>query len=349
MLTESADTCLGSVAADLPTLAVAVRMNMVAAITALTLLAISTQPWQETLDVAATPKASLENMYSTYVPYASVLNTTGFHAFLDAVAQPGANTSSPALLLNAHNAFALSLLANHACRHDLFGVCGVTTSVAHVGGWRHSYLHLHAGVLGGTRVSLADVQDRIRATVGVRAVAAAYLGTVSGPDLVPTAFDDAEIDAQLDASVLALLSNPTKGYALNRQGMAVVFARVLKWARNDLPQRDVIAFAVPYIAQVSPDDAAFLVQHKDALSISYFPYQPHIGGDLRPLCPQASSRPCFTSWMAGLVAASLVFLMAATFGTWWFIIRPRRCCWALGPRRYLPLDQQELEHLPLIN
>merc|ERR1712065_40687 len=95
------------------------EMNMVGVIATLVVVAISTQPWQETLDVAAGRKASLENMYSTYVPYASVVNTTGFHTFLEGVADPGANTSSPALLLNAHNAFVLSLLANHACRHDL--------------------------------------------------------------------------------------------------------------------------------------------------------------------------------------------------------------------------------------
>eukprot|EP00413_Alexandrium_margalefii_P040839 CAMPEP_0204602580 /NCGR_PEP_ID=MMETSP0661-20131031/56732_1 /ASSEMBLY_ACC=CAM_ASM_000606 /TAXON_ID=109239 /ORGANISM="Alexandrium margalefi, Strain AMGDE01CS-322" /LENGTH=282 /DNA_ID=CAMNT_0051613549 /DNA_START=35 /DNA_END=883 /DNA_ORIENTATION=+ len=245
--------------------------------------------WDRVLHAHVAPGA-LEGIPTNIVDYAAVAKDPDFGAFVKSL--EAANTSSLsknetyALFMNAYNALAIKMVADHACKRDLAGRCaGPIASIRDVGK-ATSVWDKPAGKIGGRVFSLQQVEDFLRAPGSLgedaRLHACIVCASISCPNLRPEAFRARSIDAQMTAQMTNMLSSPKKGMKLDRSAGVITLSKIFSWYAGDFEKAagGVLDFILPYVP--SPADRAYIASHKASLRVEYFDYDWNANG--KPPC-----------------------------------------------------------------
>lgn len=178
-------------------------------------------------------QGEINGIKSTLVDYNSLRqDPSRLREYLGQLCSVDVNQLSPAealaVLINAYNAIMLAIIVHYDPDHS---VKELHQRVPEGSIWRHKF-----ATLGGTKVSLDDVEHGLirnggfarRVTAGGRMHAALNCASLSCPDLQPTAFRAATLDAQLTAATRQWLANPRKNPGPDGQS-AVVLSKIFDW------------------------------------------------------------------------------------------------------------------------
>ena len=170
-----------------------------------------------------------------------------------------------AFWINVYNVFAVKIVA------DNYPV----QSIKDVGGLFKSVWKLEAGIVGGKRYSLNEIEHQIlRKMEEPRIHAAIVCASISCPDLSKDVFDSKNINKQLDSMVKVFLANPGKGMKVDAHGKRIFLSAIFDWFEEDFKiSGGVLKFLEPYI----PLNYQQVLKGRSS-SISYMSYNWSLNG-----------------------------------------------------------------------
>ncbi len=134
-------------------------------------------------------------------------------------------------------------------------------------------------MVGGERYSLDDIEHKIlrKKFKEPRIHFALVCASKSCPSLLPEAYVAERLDEQLTAAAQAFLTDPAKGFRLERKRVGdgdrsrVYLSSIFKWFRKDFEAdgRSLVEFIAPYVPE---DGRAFLEEQGEGVSIRFLKY-----------------------------------------------------------------------------
>ncbi len=134
-------------------------------------------------------------------------------------------------------------------------------------------------MVGGERYSLDDIEHKIlrKKFKEPRIHFALVCASKSCPSLLPEAYVADRLDEQLTAAAQAFLTDPAKGFRLERKRVGdgdrsrVYLSSIFKWFRKDFEAdgRSLVEFIAPYVPE---DGRAFLEEQGDVVSFRFLTY-----------------------------------------------------------------------------
>ncbi len=190
-----------------------------------------------------------------------------FDAYLIALAsanpQRFSYAAAMAFWINAYNAFAIKLVADH------WPVQGIKEIGRKVKGkvWNHKFANV-----GGKLYSLNDIEHKILRKMGdPRVHAAIVCASVSCPDLRLEPYAAKKLEAQLDEQVRLWLANPGKGVRLEEKKKVLRLSKIFNWFGGDFKKKN--GSALDFVILYAPSKKArYLAKHGKQLKIRYLPY-----------------------------------------------------------------------------
>lgn len=206
------------------------------------------------------------DVVQTRVRYRTLKQDPRWRRLIDAVAQSdpqelGSVKERLAYWINVYNIFAIDLV--------LGGY--PIESIKDLGSFFSPVWGITAGRIHGQKYSLEEIEHEILRPMGdPRIHAAIVCASVSCPPLSRTPFEAHLIDAQLDATLRAWLTNPEKGMRLDRESETLTVSKIFDWFESDFEAAGgVVRFILPHVA---PEDADWLRGRIDDVDIEYFDY-----------------------------------------------------------------------------
>ena len=171
-----------------------------------------------------------------------------------------------AFWINVYNVFAVKIVA------DNYPV----QSIKDVGGLFKSVWKLEAGIVGGKRYSLNEIEHQIlRKMEEPRIHAAIVCASISCPDLSKDVFDSKNINKQLDSTMRSFLANSGKGMKVDAHGKRIFLSLIFDWFEEDFKiSGGVLKFLEPYI----PLNYQQVLKSRSP-SISYLSYNWSLNGN----------------------------------------------------------------------
>lgn len=255
--------------------------------------------WDRALRAHVAPDER-EGIKTHVVDYAAMSVDPDFHSFLQSLEHVDTTSLDKngiyAVFMNAYNAFAMKMVIDHACKHNIFGRCkGPIHSITDIGikisGAASTVWLKPAGKINGKMYSLQQVEDFLRKpspyTDDPRLHACIVCASISCPDVRMEAFRADSIDAQMSDQMKVMLSNPQKGFSLDRSSGTLMLSKIFSWYAADFTRSvwSVVDFILPFVP--SDEDRRYLVDHRQSVKLSYFHYNWHANGD--PPCNCAKS------------------------------------------------------------
>jgi len=117
-----------------------------------------------------------------------------------------------------------------------------------------------AGRVGRRRVTLDEIEHETLRPMGEPRIHVALVcASVSCPPLRRSAWQAADLDAQLDAAWRGWMADPATGLRVDRESRTFYLSRVFDWFEADFePAGGVLAFVEPYLP---PDDRRWLARY----------------------------------------------------------------------------------------
>jgi len=139
-----------------------------------------------------------------------------------------------ALLLNAYNALAVSMVVDNPCKIKFGKFCWPSQSIRDLGGFFKSVWNLPAGTVAHKSYTLKMLETRIRTEFkDPRMHMCMVSASVSSPDLPAYAYRSAVIDAQMNESVRNFLNNTQKGLTINEAQKTMTVSSIFMWYMSD--------------------------------------------------------------------------------------------------------------------
>lgn len=264
--------------------------------------------WDRVLKAHVATSGELEGIPTHVVDYKGISLDQDFSKFVQSLenadVQNLTKNETYALFMNAYNALAIKMVADHPCKKSILGTCeGPISSITDIGwtvfGPASTVWLKPAGKIGGRTYSLQQIEDFLRTPTpfieDARLHACIVCASISCPNVRNEAFRANKVGKQMDDQVRDMLSNSKKGMALDRDAMRLTLSHIFSWYEADFERSagSVIDFVLPFIA--SEDDQKFLVKHKRDIKLAYFEYDWHTNG----------KAPCNCSHAGGHVAMQI--------------------------------------------
>jgi len=237
-----------------------------------------------------------EQIFTNLVDYVGVCTDHDFHDFIASLATVNVDVLDRdhtfALYINAYNAFAVKMIADHQCRRNMVGNKVPLRTIKDLGlsifGPYSSVWFRHAGVLGGKRMSLNTVEQYLRCPKGfgtdARLHACIVCASLSCPNLRVEAFRADKLEDQMEDQMHHWLTNPTKGFLLDHKSKEVKLSKIFLWFKGDFEKMQFREGSVTVLDVVSKyisnDDARFIRNHKKWVKMVYFDYNWNVNGQV---------------------------------------------------------------------
>ena len=172
-----------------------------------------------------------------------------------------------AFWINVYNIFAVKIVTDNYPLESIKDVGGLFKSV-----WK-----LKAGIVGGRKYTLNEIENGILRKMGdPRIHTAIVCASISCPDLAKDAFRPETLNEQLDAQMRDFLANPGKGMRMDVDGKRVFLSSIFDWFNEDFELHGgVLKFIQHYVA---PKDRQAL--KKFGLRVFYMEFNWRLNGSL---------------------------------------------------------------------
>lgn len=195
------------------------------------------------------------------VDYASIKahDLTALDAYINQLAQPWPKTLTAderkAALINAYNALTVRWMVRNYPTKSIWSTNHPFTEVRHM--------------VDGQKVSLDQIESRLRALGDPRIHGALVCASLSCPPLRNEAYQGATLNRQLDENIRTWLSNAALNEFLPQQRTAKV-SMIYKWYAEDF--RKSYGSVEKFLAKYAPSGlGSFLLQ--TGAKLDYFPYK----------------------------------------------------------------------------
>ena len=177
-------------------------------------------------------RGTLDGIVLNVVDYHALANDDRVAAYRNSLSAADLGTLSPneklALYINAYNCLCAGLIVARLASTGALPVSINDLSSDGTPVWKQP-----AGVVGGERLSLDDIEHRILRSRWrePRVHSSIVCASVSCPDLRPEAFVASRINEQMDDQCATWLRNEHKG--VGRSGRTLTLSRILLWFQQD--------------------------------------------------------------------------------------------------------------------
>lgn len=186
--------------------------------------------------------APVPDLARVRVDYAGLRDEPRWRALVDGLAgveldRLASRAQHEALWINTYNILAIDLVVRN----------GPVSSIRDLGSWLRPVWQLPAGVVGGRRVTLHEIEHEILRPLGdPRIHAAIVCASLSCPPLRRRPYRAEALDAQLDEALRRWLADPDKGARLDASRGVLRLSRVLDWFEEDFARDgDIVAAIEP--------------------------------------------------------------------------------------------------------
>ena len=173
-----------------------------------------------------------------------------------------------AFWINVYNIFAVKIVLNN---YPL-------KSIKDVGGFFKSVWKVKAGIVGGKKYSLDEIEHGILRKMGdPRIHTAIVCASISCPNLSKKSYSSKNLNKQLDIQMKDFLANPNKGMRINmnEQPRGISLSPIFNWFAKDFKSSGGVRnFISPYVSEKNRN-----VIKNPQYSISYMDYNWAINGN----------------------------------------------------------------------
>jgi hypothetical protein len=234
------------------------------------------------------------------------VNYTGFddqtfHQFIESIAASNVyslnKNQTYAFFINAYNALAMRAVIRQPCIRTLIS-CEPIKSIKDIGSGilkSGNIFKDYTDIVGGRKYSLDQLEDFLRNPgpkfqQDPRLHACINCASVSCPDLRPEAYNPESIDAQMDDQMSKWMSNPSKGFKLDKKAGKVTLSKIFDWFKADfLHHGGALKFVMPYLEKESQQWIKQFTKN-NTLTIDYFDYDWHLNGAAPCNCAQSKTK-----------------------------------------------------------
>lgn len=241
----------------------------------------------------------MEGINLSVVDYQGLAQDARFNSYIKSLATTDTSAMTRdefyVTYMNAYNAFAMNMVIQHPCK-KIFGFCtGPIKSITDVNlipflpVWK-----TRAGVIGGTEISLDDIESALRDPTKVlttdnkedpRLHACIVCASISCPNIRAEAFQLDIVDAQMDDQMRNMLNNTMKGFALDTTAKKVTLSKIFFWYGKDFTTVFATDSIITALQQWFPKEAQDFIagQKLEDISVDYFDYNWSANGDVTKL------------------------------------------------------------------
>lgn len=247
--------------------------------------------WDRALHKWVTPGV-IDGIQTNVVDYVSMGRDPDYYQFVRSLAtiDPVGYGSNEvyAVLNNAYNALAMGFLIREPCLKNATS-CMPMPGLSNCSGNDGSVWGKDAGVIAGRNWSLDRIEYFLRQPIPFaedpNLHASIVCASVSCPNVRPEAFRPEKVQGQMQDQLKTMLTNPLKGFALDKDRKTVTLSMIFNWYALDFSQtsaKSVLNYMIPYLDK---DTAQFVQDNLGVIQLKYFPYDWNANGKLGCVCP----------------------------------------------------------------